>query len=75
MSALKGVALVTIFEEDTPREIIEALRPDLIVKGADYKLENVVGADFVQARGGKVLLVDLVSGHSTTKLIAQTSNS
>jgi D-beta-D-heptose 7-phosphate kinase/D-beta-D-heptose 1-phosphate adenosyltransferase len=75
MSALKGVALVTIFEEDTPREIIEALRPDLIVKGADYKLEDVVGADLVQARGGKVLLVDLVSGHSTTKLIAQSSRS
>ena len=70
MAAMKGVAMVTIFEEDTPREIIEALRPDLLVKGADYTIENVVGADFVQARGGKVLLVDLVAGQSTSKLIA-----
>ena len=70
MAALKGVAMVTIFDEDTPREIIEALRPDLLVKGSDYTIENVVGADFVQARGGKVLLVDLVAGQSTSKLIA-----
>lgn len=69
MGALKGVALVTIFEEDTPREIIEALRPDLLVKGADYTVETVVGADFVQAHGGKVLLADLIAGQSTSKLI------
>ena len=75
MSALKGVALVTIFEEETPREIIEKLQPDLIVKGADYRLEDVVGADFVQARGGKVLLVNLVSGQSTSKLIEAASAS
>ena len=69
MAAMKGVAMVTIFEQDTPREIIEALRPDLLVKGADYQIENVVGADFVQASGGKVLLVNLIAGQSSSKLL------
>jgi D-beta-D-heptose 7-phosphate kinase / D-beta-D-heptose 1-phosphate adenosyltransferase len=48
------------------------LRPDLLVKGADYGIDDVVGADFVQARGGKVLLVDLVADQSTTRLLART---
>ena len=70
VGAIKGVALVVLFEEDTPKTLIEALRPDLLVKGADYSLDEVVGADFVEARGGRVLLVDLVAEHSTTKLLA-----
>ena len=70
IGALKGVALVVIFEEDTPKALIETLHPDLLVKGADYSIEEVVGADFVQAHGGKVLLVDLVADQSTTKLLA-----
>ena len=69
MGALKGVAAVVIFEEDTPQEIIAALQPDLLVKGADYRLEDVVGADVVMARGGRVLLVETVAGHSTTRLL------
>jgi D-beta-D-heptose 7-phosphate kinase/D-beta-D-heptose 1-phosphate adenosyltransferase len=72
IGALKGVALVVIFEEDTPKALIEELRPDLLVKGADYKSEDVVGADFVQARGGKILLAELVVGQSTTRLLSQT---
>jgi D-beta-D-heptose 7-phosphate kinase/D-beta-D-heptose 1-phosphate adenosyltransferase len=70
MGALKGVAAVVIFEEDTPQALIEALLPDLLVKGADYRIEDVVGADVVQARGGRVLLVETVAGHSTTRLLA-----
>jgi D-beta-D-heptose 7-phosphate kinase/D-beta-D-heptose 1-phosphate adenosyltransferase len=70
VGAVKGVALVVLFEEDTPKALIEALHPDLLVKGADYSIEEVVGADFVQAHGGKVLLVDLVADQSTTKLLA-----
>ena len=70
MGALKGVALVVIFDEDTPKAIINALQPDLLVKGADYKIEDVVGADVVQARGGKVLLIETVAGQSTTRLLA-----
>jgi len=70
MGALKGVAAVVIFEEDTPKALIEALQPDLLVKGADYRIEDVVGADVVQARGGRVLLVETLAGHSTTRLLA-----
>ena len=70
MGALKGVAAVVIFEDDTPKALIEALQPDLLVKGADYRIEDVVGADVVQARGGRVLLVETLAGHSTTRLLA-----
>jgi D-beta-D-heptose 7-phosphate kinase/D-beta-D-heptose 1-phosphate adenosyltransferase len=70
MGALKGVAAVTIFDQDTPKEIIDLLQPDVLVKGADYRIEDVVGADVVQARGGRVLLVETVAGHSTTRLLA-----
>jgi D-beta-D-heptose 7-phosphate kinase / D-beta-D-heptose 1-phosphate adenosyltransferase len=65
------VAAVTIFEEDTPQEIVEALQPDVLVKGADYRLEEVIGADIVQARGGRVLLVETVAGQSTTRLLGK----
>ncbi|HXT09181.1 MAG TPA: D-glycero-beta-D-manno-heptose-7-phosphate kinase [Roseiarcus sp.] len=71
MGALKGVAAVVIFEDDTPQALIEALQPDLLVKGADYRIEDVVGADIVQARGGRVLLVETVAGQSTTRLLTQ----
>jgi D-beta-D-heptose 7-phosphate kinase/D-beta-D-heptose 1-phosphate adenosyltransferase len=69
LAALAGVDMVVIFGEDTPIKLIEALRPDLLVKGADYRLDQVVGGDFVQSYGGKVLLVDLIAGHSTTATI------
>jgi D-beta-D-heptose 7-phosphate kinase / D-beta-D-heptose 1-phosphate adenosyltransferase len=70
ISALRGVAAVVIFSEDTPKEIIEALQPDLLVKGAEYRIEDVVGADVVRARGGRVLRVEMVEGQSTTRLLA-----
>jgi D-beta-D-heptose 7-phosphate kinase/D-beta-D-heptose 1-phosphate adenosyltransferase len=69
LAALASVDMVVIFEEDTPIKLIEALRPDLLVKGADYRLDQVVGGDMVQAYGGRVLLVDLIAGHSTTATI------
>ena len=69
MGALKGVAAVVVFEEDTPKEIVEALQPDVLVKGAEYRLEDVVGADLVRAHGGRVLLVGMVEGESTTRLL------
>jgi len=69
LAALAGVDMVVIFGEDTPIKLIEVLRPDLLVKGADYRLDQVVGGDFVQSYGGKVLLVDLIAGHSTTATI------
>lgn len=69
LSSLAAVDVVTIFGEDTPLELITALRPDLLVKGADYSVDQVVGADVVQSAGGQVLLVDLEAGHSTTAII------
>jgi D-beta-D-heptose 7-phosphate kinase/D-beta-D-heptose 1-phosphate adenosyltransferase len=67
LSAVKSVDAVVIFNEDTPMELIEALEPDVLVKGADYTLNRVIGADLVRARGGRVVLADLVAGHSTTE--------
>lgn len=69
IGALKGVATVVLFDEDTPLELIEALQPDLLVKGADYAIGDVVGAEIVEARGGRVLLATLKDGHSTTHLL------
>lgn len=69
LAAQLYVDAVCIFEEDTPRELIQAIRPDVIVKGGDYTPETVVGADFVQSYGGIVAIVPLVAGFSTTNLI------
>jgi D-beta-D-heptose 7-phosphate kinase/D-beta-D-heptose 1-phosphate adenosyltransferase len=70
MASMSTVDLVVVFDEDTPQALIETLRPDVLVKGADYTRGNVVGADFVESYGGKVVLADLVEGLSTTATIA-----
>ena len=62
--SLAAVDLVVVFEEDTPLALIEALQPDLLVKGADYRLDQVVGADLVKSYGGKVMLAPIVPGFS-----------
>lgn len=69
LASLATVDLVVIFPEDTPLGLIEAIRPDVLVKGADYRLDQVVGGDFVVANGGEVLLADLSEGHSTTRTL------
>jgi D-beta-D-heptose 7-phosphate kinase/D-beta-D-heptose 1-phosphate adenosyltransferase len=69
LSALQAVDYVTVFEEPTPLPLIEALRPDVLVKGADYKKDEVVGAEFVESIGGRVYLAALREGLSTTRLI------
>jgi D-beta-D-heptose 7-phosphate kinase/D-beta-D-heptose 1-phosphate adenosyltransferase len=71
MGGLKGVAAVVLFDEDTPRDLIHALQPDVLVKGADYTESQVVGADIVRRLGGTVLLVPLIPGRSTTRLIGR----
>jgi D-beta-D-heptose 7-phosphate kinase / D-beta-D-heptose 1-phosphate adenosyltransferase len=75
LTSLKSVDAVVIFEEDTPRTLIAALEPDVLVKGADYTLDNVVGADIVLARGGKVVLAELVPSQSTTNTIQRIASS
>ena len=69
LAAVKAVDAVVIFGSDTPLELIEALEPDVLVKGEDYTVDRVVGADLVLRRGGKVLLARLVPGHSTTETV------
>lgn len=69
VSQLISVDAVCIFEEDTPLEVISALLPDILIKGADWEIENVVGKDVVEASGGKVLTIPLVPGRSTTNII------
>jgi D-beta-D-heptose 7-phosphate kinase/D-beta-D-heptose 1-phosphate adenosyltransferase len=69
LASLSAVDLVVIYDEDTPEETLDALRPDLLIKGADYTLDRVVGADLVQSWGGRVWLAELLSGYSTTATV------
>ncbi len=69
MAAVKGVDAVILFGEQTPLEIIRELQPDVLIKGADYAEDQIVGADIVRARGGRIVRVTLVNGQSTTKVI------
>jgi D-beta-D-heptose 7-phosphate kinase/D-beta-D-heptose 1-phosphate adenosyltransferase len=69
MAAVKGVDAVILFGEPTPLEAIRALEPDVLVKGADYAEDQIVGADIVRARGGRIVRAQLVDGQSTTRVI------
>ncbi|MFK7907754.1 MAG: D-glycero-beta-D-manno-heptose 1-phosphate adenylyltransferase [Chitinophagales bacterium] len=69
LAAMIFVDAVVIFEEDTPFNLIELIQPDVLVKGGDYQKHEVVGADIVKAKGGEVVLIPFVEGHSTTSLI------
>ena len=71
MAAMSAVDMVVLFDDDTPLEIIRKLCPDVLIKGSDYTIDKVVGAEFVQCYGGKVILVDLAEGHSTTNTISR----
>jgi D-beta-D-heptose 7-phosphate kinase/D-beta-D-heptose 1-phosphate adenosyltransferase len=71
MTSLKSRAPRRLFAEDTPVSVIEAIKPDVLVKGADYAPDQVVGAESVAGHGGRVLLVDVVSGHGTSVTIAR----
>ncbi|MBM3548636.1 MAG: D-glycero-beta-D-manno-heptose-7-phosphate kinase [Alphaproteobacteria bacterium] len=75
IGSLASVDLVVIFGEDTPLELIRAIKPDLLVKGADYTVDTVVGADLVQGYGGQVYLAELAEGHSTTDVIRRMAKS
>jgi D-beta-D-heptose 7-phosphate kinase/D-beta-D-heptose 1-phosphate adenosyltransferase len=75
LAALEAVDLVVVFEEDTPLELIKRVRPAVLVKGADYRREEVIGRDVVEAADGDVILVDLVPGHSTTGLVRRSAES
>ncbi len=69
LSELESVSYIVVFGEDTPKDLIEAIKPDVLVKGADYQRDEIVGADFVEGLGGKVVRVELVKGRSTTNIL------
>ncbi len=69
LAALAAVDFVTLFSEDTPLALIETLVPDILVKGGDYAIENIVGREVVEAHGGKVLTVPFVSDRSTSDVV------
>jgi D-beta-D-heptose 7-phosphate kinase/D-beta-D-heptose 1-phosphate adenosyltransferase len=69
LAGLAAVDCVVLFDDDTPLELIRALAPDVLVKGADYTRDRIVGADWVEARGGRVVRVPVVPGFSTTALV------
>jgi D-beta-D-heptose 7-phosphate kinase/D-beta-D-heptose 1-phosphate adenosyltransferase len=73
LAALEAVDLVVAFGEDTPLKLIERVRPQVLVKGSDYRREDVVGHDVVEGWGGKTVLVDLLPGHSTTALVRRSA--
>jgi D-beta-D-heptose 7-phosphate kinase/D-beta-D-heptose 1-phosphate adenosyltransferase len=75
LASLAAVDLIVIFDEDTPLSLIHLMRPDLLVKGADYRLEEVVGADIVKAGGGEVMLAEVTPGYSTSATIARFARS
>lgn len=73
LAALRFVDAVVLFEEDTPYELIKTVQPDILVKGTDYKPEDIVGYDIVMARGGEVKTIELVKGYSTTGIIERSN--
>ncbi|MGW8267710.1 MAG: D-glycero-beta-D-manno-heptose 1-phosphate adenylyltransferase [Longimicrobiales bacterium] len=71
LAALESVTAVTLFHEDTPREILAALLPDILVKGGDYSPEQIIGGEEVEAAGGRVHVIPFIAGRSTSGLITR----
>jgi rfaE bifunctional protein nucleotidyltransferase chain/domain len=74
LASFSFISKVVLFDEDTPYELIKLIRPDILVKGGDYKAEEIVGYDIVKSNGGEVITIDLVEGHSTTSIISRFTN-
>lgn len=71
LESIKWVDKVIPFTNDTPIDEIHSIRPDVLVKGGDYKIEDIVGAEFVQSYGGRVSIIPTVEGHSTTNILTK----
>ena len=69
LAALAFVDLVITFDEETPLELIKKVKPDILIKGKDYSIENIVGAEFVLGNGGEVKTIEILEGYSTTEII------
>lgn len=74
LASLKMVTAVVVFDEDTPYNLINEVQPDVLVKGADYKEDEIVGADIVKACGGEIITVNLTEGYSTSNIISKISS-
>ena len=74
LAALTCVDGVVIFDEETPRDLIQAIQPDVLVKGSDWAEDAIVGRDIVEARGGRVVRVAIQPGHSTTRIVEKIKN-
>jgi rfaE bifunctional protein nucleotidyltransferase chain/domain len=74
LAAFECVDAVTIFDEDTPHDLVSFVQPDVLVKGADWAEDAIVGRDIVEARGGRVVRVALEPGHSTTRIVERIRN-
>lgn len=75
LAALHFTDMIVLFDEDTPYNLIKQIQPDILVKGKDYKAEDIVGYDVVTKRGGEVITIELTDGYSTTALIERIKNS
>lgn len=69
LASLSFVNAVVLFDEDTPYELIKKIQPDILIKGSDYIIENIVGSDIVLKKGGDVITIDFIEGYSTTSII------
>ncbi len=69
LSRLESVDMVCIFEQDTPLELVKRVQPDLLIKGGDYTVDNIVGKDVVEQSGGRVITIPLIAGRSTTNIL------
>jgi len=74
LAALGFVDAVVMFDQDTPQELIEIVQPDVLVKGEDYKVNDIVGADIVEKKGGKVVTMEFIEGYSTSAIIEKIRN-
>ncbi len=74
LAALRFIDAIILFDEDTPYQLIKLIQPDILVKGSDYKADEIVGADIVKDKGGKIVTVDFLEGFSTTSLLEKIKN-
>ncbi|MFC2151518.1 D-glycero-beta-D-manno-heptose 1-phosphate adenylyltransferase [Bacteroidota bacterium] len=69
LASLSFVSAIILFDEDTPYDLIKRVQPDVLIKGSDYKTQDIVGQDIVTAKGGRVVTIDFIEGYSTTTII------
>lgn len=75
LASLRFADAVVLFDEDTPYDLIKFVQPDILIKGSDYQVEDIVGYDVVKAKGGDIITLDFLDGYSTTSIIEKVKNS